>query len=102
MGGHALLQGIILLQRSDSGLLHCRQVLYHLCPQAWTCDCGPSGAWERSCFLVPLGSRGGATAPHRLGAPGVGCRPHPLPCHQNAQELLSRPLHGQGVPAWSI
>ena len=27
----------------------------------------------------------------------MGCRAHLLPCHQNAQEVLSRSLHDQGV-----
>ena len=30
VGGHFLLQGIFLTQGSNPGLLHCRQVLYHL------------------------------------------------------------------------
>ena len=33
MGNHSLLQGIFLSQRSSLGLLHCRQVLYHLSHQ---------------------------------------------------------------------
>ena len=31
---HFLLQGIFLTQGSNLGLLHCRQMLYHLSPQA--------------------------------------------------------------------
>ena len=30
MGCHSLLQGIFLIQGSSLGLLHCRQILYHL------------------------------------------------------------------------
>ena len=30
VGHHALLQGIFLTQGSNLGLLHCRQILYHL------------------------------------------------------------------------
>ena len=30
VGCHSLLQGIFLIQRSKPGLLHCRQILYHL------------------------------------------------------------------------
>ena len=30
VGCHALLQGIFLTQGSNLGLLHCRQILYHL------------------------------------------------------------------------
>ena len=33
MGFHFLLQGIFLTQGSNSGLLHCRQILYHLSHQ---------------------------------------------------------------------
>ena len=30
VGCHALFQGIFLIQGSNLGLLHCRQILYHL------------------------------------------------------------------------
>ena len=30
VGGHSLLQGIFLIQGSNPGLPHCRQILYHL------------------------------------------------------------------------
>ena len=30
VGSHSLLQGIFLTQESNPGLLHCRQILYHL------------------------------------------------------------------------
>ena len=33
VGCHALLQGIFLTQGWNSGLLHCRQILYHLSHQ---------------------------------------------------------------------
>ena len=33
VGSHALLQGIFLTQGSNLGLLHCRQILYHLSHQ---------------------------------------------------------------------
>ena len=33
MGCHSLLQGIVLTQGSNLGLLHCRQILYHLSHQ---------------------------------------------------------------------
>ena len=33
---HALLQGIFLTQGSNPGLLHCRQIPYHLSHQGWT------------------------------------------------------------------
>ena len=33
MGCHSLLQGIVLTQGSNPGLLHCRQILYHLSHQ---------------------------------------------------------------------
>ena len=33
MGCHALLQGILLIQALNLGLLHCRQILYCLSPQ---------------------------------------------------------------------
>ena len=37
MGCHALLQGIFLTQGSNPGLLHCRQILYHLSHQGSLC-----------------------------------------------------------------
>ena len=48
VGGHAFLQGIFTAQGSNSGLLHCRRILYHLSPQIssviysfWCiCKCG--------------------------------------------------------------
>ena len=40
MGCHALLQGIFLTQGSIPGLLHCRQILYHLSYQGSTTDWG--------------------------------------------------------------
>ena len=36
VGCYALLQGIFLTQGSNPGLLHCRQILYHLSHQGWT------------------------------------------------------------------
>ena len=33
VGSHSLLQGIFLIQGSNGGLLHCRQILYHLSHQ---------------------------------------------------------------------
>ena len=33
VGSHSLLQGIFLIQRLNPGLLHCRQILYHLSHQ---------------------------------------------------------------------
>ena len=30
VGSHSLLQGIFLIQESNLGLLHCRQILYYL------------------------------------------------------------------------
>ena len=53
VGCHALLQGIFLTQRSNSGLLHCRWILYCLSHQA----AGDLGTIP-SC--VNLGSWGGA------------------------------------------
>ena len=35
MGCHFLLQGIFPTQRSNLGLPHCRQILYHLSPQGY-------------------------------------------------------------------
>ena len=35
MGCHSLLQGISLTQGLNPGLLHCRQVLYHLSHRGW-------------------------------------------------------------------
>ena len=36
VGSHSLLQGIFLIQEQNPGLLHCRQILYHLSHQAST------------------------------------------------------------------
>ena len=38
VGCHVLLQGIFLIQGANLGLLHCRQILYHLSQIPWpTC-----------------------------------------------------------------
>ena len=39
VGFHSLLQGIFLTQESNPGLLHCRQILYHLRHQGSPCPC---------------------------------------------------------------
>ena len=41
VGCHALLHGIFPTQGSNPGLLHCRQILYHLSHQG-----SPTEAWE--------------------------------------------------------
>ena len=35
VGNHSLFQGIVLTLGSNLGLLHCRQILYHLSHQRW-------------------------------------------------------------------
>ena len=42
VGCHFLLQGVFQTQGSNSGFLHCRQILYHL------------RMWEAPTFLIPL------------------------------------------------
>ena len=42
VGRHSLLQGILLTQGSNTGLLHCRRILYHLSHK------GSPSAWLRS------------------------------------------------------
>ena len=49
MGGHFLLQGISPIQESNPGLLHCRQILYHL-------------SYKGSQGLNPAGDGGGHTS----------------------------------------
>ena len=44
-GSHSLLQGIFLIHGSNLGLLHCRQIPYHLGHQG-----SPSNAWDYPCF----------------------------------------------------
>ena len=39
VGNHSLLQGILTTQGSNPGLLHCRQILYHLSHQGSSCYC---------------------------------------------------------------
>ena len=40
VGSHSLLQGIFLISRSNSSILHCRQILYHL-----SCQGSPMIKW---------------------------------------------------------
>ena len=44
VGCHYLLQGIFPTQGSNLGLLHCRQILYHLSHQGY--KCGWKGKWK--------------------------------------------------------
>ena len=46
---HSLLQGIFLTQGSNSGLLHCRQILYHLSYREvpWYCR-----KWDTFCIIL--------------------------------------------------
>ena len=57
VGCHALLQGIFLTHGSNSGLLHCRQILYCLSHQGSTLIHGSHKCffvWERSLFRCDL------------------------------------------------
>ena len=47
VGCHALLQGTFLTQRSNPGLLHCRQILYHLSHQ------GTQRQWKSDKSIYP-------------------------------------------------
>ena len=50
MGCHALLQGIFPTQGSNSGLLHCRQILYHLSHQESPKSKSPTHEMHCGCF----------------------------------------------------
>ena len=50
MGCHSLLQGIFLTQGSNQGLLHCRQILYHLSYQRNNSDELPNSNMFFPCF----------------------------------------------------
>ena len=43
MGSHSLLQGILPTQESNPGLLHCKQVFYHLSHQGSPSNTGVGG-----------------------------------------------------------
>ena len=51
MGSHSLLQGIFLTQGSNAGLLHSRQILYHLSHQGSPLR---ASLWTKSEFLFFL------------------------------------------------
>ena len=57
MGCHVLLQGIFLTQGSNPGLLHCRQILYHLshqgCPFYYFGE-GDGTPLQYSCLENPM------------------------------------------------
>ena len=61
VGCHFLLQGILPTQGSNPGLLHCRQILYHLSHQG--------NRRKRGINAFPLPSSAGS-----LGSPGVAVR----------------------------
>ena len=71
VGCHALLQGIFRTQGSNLGLLHCRQILYHLCYQ---------GIWKHLLGELKFSS---PMAQRDILSPS-GC-----------------PIHVQGSPEWS-
>ena len=48
MGGHALLQGVFPIQGSNRGLLHGRQILYHLSHQG---NLAPKGGYLSASLL---------------------------------------------------
>ena len=50
VGCHSLLQGIFLTQGSNTGLLHCRQILYHLSHQGSPVNFG-SAAYYRTWMI---------------------------------------------------
>ena len=50
MGCHSLLQGIFLTQGSNQGLLHCKQILYHLSYQGNNSDELPNSNTFFPCF----------------------------------------------------
>ena len=74
VGCHFILQGIFLTQESNPGLLHCKQILYHLSHQGSPCiwpsggglgpesclilatpmDCSPSGSSVREIFQARI------------------------------------------------
>ena len=62
VGCHALLQGVFPIQGSNPGLLHCRQILYHLSPQ------GSPGVLE---WVACPFSRGASQPGIELGSPAL-------------------------------
>ena len=61
VGCHALLQGIFLIQGSNRGLLHCRQILYQLSYQ---------GSSSQDSLRAEAGGEGVISAPTSLLGPG--------------------------------
>ena len=50
VGSLSLLQGIVLTQKSNQGLLHCRQILYQLSHKGSPRSSGPSNQTRVSCI----------------------------------------------------
>ena len=55
MGSLSLLQQILLIQESNQGLLHCRQILYQLSSQGspFTGMCHPKYEILKQCIVLP-------------------------------------------------
>ena len=76
MGSHSLLQGIFPTQRLNPGLLHCRQILYHLSHQgSFPSD---SAGKESACNAGDTGDVGSIPGSGR--SPGGG-NSNPLQCY---------------------
>ena len=97
MGCHFLLQGIFLTQGLNPGLLHCRQILYHLSHQGSPlygvpdCNSGISAKPTPTCFFLTSDSRPfQGYAPKNALPPGLAAHPPSLPgAHRGASGWLS-------------
>ena len=93
VGCHALLHGIFPTQGSNPGLLHCRQILYHLSHQGSPCD------WNVKGLLSSVGpQRPRVSVGFLAAAVGVGGRIAPL-CMQEINALATAAASWHQVPA---
>ena len=97
VGCHFLLQGIFLTQELNPGLLHCRQILYHLSHQGSPlygvpdCNSGISAKPTPTCFFLTSDSRPfQGYAPKNALPLGLAAHPPSLPgAHRRASGWLS-------------
>ena len=96
---HSLLQGIFLTQGSNPGLLHCRQILYHLSHQGSPLE---TGASPHQIPIVIVGGNNAGYPPVGTAHSGIQLVPQAKGPKCWRKELsLDSGAKGQSGPPWA-